>query len=355
VPGIYWAGTADGNVQVSRDGGNSWTEVGRNIPGGTKEYWVSGLEASWYDAGTAYASLDGHHQNDLNPHIFKTTDYGATWTRINSNLPWGHVNSIRQDPRNRNLLYAATEFGLYVSLNDGGAWQRFMPNLPKARIDEVLVHPRDNDLIVATHSRSIWVMDDITALQQMTPEVLAAEATLLRTRDAVAWRNDPRFSTAVPGLKHWRGESAPAGSAISYYLGRNVTGEVKVTITNTASGQAVRTCIGRNTQGLHRFQWTLSSDAGGGGGGGGRGGGGGGGGGRGAGGGAPPDAAPAAPQPTPPCFATGGGGGGGGRGGGGGGGGGTGPGVYRVDLSIAGSSVGSHTFEVLEDIWMHQG
>jgi hypothetical protein len=350
VPGVYWVGTADGNLQVSRDGANSWTEVGRNIPGGTREYWVSGLEASWYDPGTAYASLDGHHQNDLNPHVFKTTDYGATWTRINNNLPRGHVNSIRQDPRNRNLLYAATEFGLYISLDDGAAWHRFMPNLPTARIDEVLVHPRDNDLIVATHSRSIWIMDDISALQQLTPEILNEEATLFRPRDAVAWRNDPRFSTAAPGLKHWRGESAPAGTAISYYLSRNVPGEARVVITNTATGQPVRTCIGGNTAGLHRFQWTLSGDPGGGGRGGGRGGGGRGG--RGGGGGAPPDAQPAAPPAPSSCIA-GAGGRGGRGGGGGGGGGGIGIGTYRVTLTIGGREAGTQTFRILEDEWMH--
>src|SRR5688572_17229253 len=120
VPGVYWAGTNDGNIQVSKDGGFSWTEVGKNIPGGgTKEYHVSGLEASWYDAGTAYAALDGHHWGDMKAYVFKTTDYGQTWTNVAGNLPKGNVNSIRQDPKNRNLLYAPTEFGFYVSLNDG--------------------------------------------------------------------------------------------------------------------------------------------------------------------------------------------------------------------------------------------
>ncbi len=128
VPGILWAGTDDGNIQVSQDGGHTWTEVGHNIPGVNHEYYVSGLEASWFDAGTAYAALDGHRNDDLKPYVFKTTDYGQTWKSISGNLPaMGNVNSIRQDPVNANLLFAPTELGFYISMNDGKAWTRFMP------------------------------------------------------------------------------------------------------------------------------------------------------------------------------------------------------------------------------------
>ena len=346
VPGIYWVGTGDGNIQVSRDGGNTFTEVSRNLPGGSREYWVSGLEASWYDAGTAYASLDGHHSNDLRPYVFKTTDYGATWTSIAGNLPaWGNVNSIRQDPVNRNLLYAATEFGFCITLDEGQTWHRFMPNLPTVRVDEVLVHPRENDLILATHGRSLWVMDDVSPLQQMTNDALQGEATLFKPRDAVAWKSDPREGSSAPGMKYWAGENAPRGPAIAYYLRSAATAEVRVVITNVATGQAVRTCIATGNQGLNRFQWPLSGDPqpddGGG-----RGGGAGAGGRGGRGGAA---AAPPGPPPITPCAQ---GGGGGGRGGGGGGGAGA-PGVYRVALNIGGREVGAQTFSVLEDVWLN--
>jgi hypothetical protein len=114
LPGVFWAGTDDGNVQVSKDGGYTWEEVGKNIPGVNHEYYVSGLEASWYDPATAYVALDGHRNDDLKPYVFKTTDYGKTWTPASGNLPAsGNVNAIRQDPVNRNLLYAPTEFGFY--------------------------------------------------------------------------------------------------------------------------------------------------------------------------------------------------------------------------------------------------
>ncbi len=352
LPGIVWAGTDDGNIQVSKDNGLTFTEVGKNIPGVNHETYVSGLEASWYDAGTAYIALDGKRNNDFKPYIFKTTDYGTTWTSVSGNLPQGNVNSIRQDPKNRNLLYAPTEYGFYVSLDDGKTWESFMPNLPQGRIDEVVVHPRDNDLILGTHSRGVWILDDISPLQQMTAENVAKDNVLFAPREAVLWKADRLNVTEIPGDKWWSGEVAPRGTAIAYYLKAAAPGEVRVTITNTATGQAVRTCVGTGNAGLNRFQWALAGDPAGGGGGGRAGGGAGGGRGQAA---APaPAATPAAPATPTSCTAGAGGGGRGGGGGGfgGGGGGGIGVGVYRVSLAIAGREVGTQTFNVLEDIWL---
>src|SRR6185503_18439501 len=196
LPGVIWVGTDDGNVQMSKDGGLTFTEVGARLPVSNHEYYVSGIEASWYDAGTAYVALDGHRNDDVKPYVFKTTDYGQTWKAIQSNLPAdGWVNSIRQDPVNRNLLYAPTEYGFYISLDDGGSWKAFMPNLPTFRVDDVMVHPRDNDLILATHSRGVWIMDDITALQNMTADRMNQNAVLFEPRDAVLWRADRKNST----------------------------------------------------------------------------------------------------------------------------------------------------------------
>jgi hypothetical protein len=348
LPGVLWVGTDDGNVQVSRDGGNTWTEVGKNIPNVNHEYYVSGLEASWYDAGTAYVALDGHRNDDMKPYVFKTTNYGQNWTAVSGNLPqWGCVNSIRQDPVNRNLLYAPTEFGFYISMNEGQAWHKFMPNLPDVRVDDVMVHPRDRDLVLATHARGIWIMDDISPLQNMTQAT--GESTLFKPRDAVNWRADRRNTTSVPGDKWWEGEVAPRGTAIAYFLKSAAPGEVRVTITNTATGEAVRTCIGTRDQGLNRFQWTLVNDAAAAGGGGGFGGRGGGRGGQQA---TPP---PAPTGPSQCSVAEGGGGRGGGGGGGRGGfGGGMPPGVYRVNLTVNGQPAGTQTFSVLEDIWLNE-
>jgi len=334
VPGIYWVGTADGNIQVSQDGGRTWTETSRNLPGGSREYWVSGVEASWYDAGTAYVSLDGHHADDFAPYVFKTTNYGQTWTSISGNLPRGNVRSVRQDPVNASLLYATTEFGFYISLDEGASWHAFMPDLPVGRNDEVLVHPRDGDLVLANHGRGIYIMDDITALQQLGSA--GAGPTLFKPRDAVQWKTDFWQGARLPGMKGWAGENAPDGTAISYHLPSAASGQVLVTITNLGTGEAVRTCVGTGLQGMNRFQWRLNGDPAPGGGA--RGGGG--------------QAAQAAPEPTgpTPCGGTGGGRGRGGFGGGGGAN--IGPGTYQVTLSIGGNEVGRQTFNVLEDIWM---
>jgi hypothetical protein len=326
IPGIIWAGTDDGNVQVSKDNGLTWTEVGKNIPGVNHETYVSGLEASWVDAATAYVALDGHRNDDLKPYIFKTTNYGQSWTSVSGNLPaTGNVNSIRQDPVNRNLLFAPTELGFYISLNDGQSWSRFMPNLPLGRFDEVLVHPREHDLVLSGHGYSVWILDDITSLEQMPATGMSQDATLFKPRDAVEWKNDIAHRTEVPGNKFWEGEVAPRGAAIAYYL-KSAATEVKVTITDTATGQVVHSCTGETPAGLSRFQWTLTADGG---------------------------------AANGPC--TGGGGTGAGRGGGGGGGGGRGgggggarPGVYKVTLTVNGKDADSQTFKLLEDVWLNE-
>jgi hypothetical protein len=343
--GILWTGTDDGNVQLSKDDGHTWTEVGKNIPGVNHNYYVSGIEASHYDAGTAYVALDGHRNDDLKPYVFKTTDFGATWTSVSGNLPNGNVNSIREDPVNKNLLFAPTEFGFYISLNDGQAWDQFMTDLPYGPFDEVMVHPRDHDLILASHAYSVRILDDITPLERMSPEMMGQAVALFKPRDAVAWKNDIRERTEVPGSKFWEGDNAPRGTAIAYLL-KAKPGAVKVTIADTATGQAVYECKGSTNQGLNRFQWTLENNLaappagrGGRGGEGGRGG-----------------AAAQAPRPAPgsqacgapPENGRGARGGGFGRGGFGAG---IEPGVYRVTLSVDGKDE-NQTFTVLEDMWM---
>ncbi len=257
VPGVLWVGTDDGNIQVSRDGGATWTEVGKNIPGGTKEYHISRIEASYFDPATAYVSVDGHRHDDLHPYVWVTRDYGATWTSIAGNLPpYGNVNTIRQDPRNPRLLYLGTEFEFYVSLDEGKTWKRFMNNLPTTRFDDVLVHPRDNDLVLATHGRSIWIADDITPLQQLSDSVLQQDVHFFQPRSAVMWKADRTRSRSVTGDKNFAGENAPEGTAISYYL-KAPAREVKITIVNLVTGEVFRNLDGTKEAGMNRVQWDL--------------------------------------------------------------------------------------------------
>src|SRR6185503_15272873 len=156
LPGVLWVGTDDGNVQLSRDGAATWNNVAKNIPGIPDAIQISRVEPSHFDAGTCYLTVDAHRLDDFKPHVFVTRDFGATWKSIAANLPDGSANVIREDPKNKNLLYLGTEFAMYISLNGGSEWKRFMTGLPTVPIDDILIHPRDNDLIVGTHGRGIY-------------------------------------------------------------------------------------------------------------------------------------------------------------------------------------------------------
>jgi hypothetical protein len=248
---------------VSRDGGLTFAEVGRNISGlpANHLYWISRIDASHFDAGTAYISVDGHRSNDLRPHLFVTRDYGQKWESISGNLPSpGFIQVVREDPRNKDLLYVGTEFGLYASTDCGKTWSRFMNNLPTARVDDILVHPRDNDLIVATHARSVWIADDITALQQATSEAQAQDAVLFDIRPGVLWLNDRQRGQQTGGQRAFAGENPPRGTAIAYYLKSVPAGDVKISISD-ATGRAIHTLDGTRREGMNRVLWNLTTQA----------------------------------------------------------------------------------------------
>jgi hypothetical protein len=260
MPGVVWAGTDDGNLQVSRDGGVNFTEVGKNLPGlpANNLYWISRIDASHFDAGTAYVSVDGHRSDDLKPYVFVTHNYGQSFESITNNLPqFGNVQVIREDPKNRNLLFVGTEFGLYASLDGGKSWKPFMNNYPTVRTDDILIHPREHDLIIASHARSVWIADDISPLEQLTPEVQQQDAFLFDVRPAVAWLNDQQHGQQVGGQKVFIGENAPRGTAISYYLKGPASGDVKIAIAD-ASGKVVRNLDGTKNAGINRVEWNLA-------------------------------------------------------------------------------------------------
>jgi photosystem II stability/assembly factor-like uncharacterized protein len=264
-PGVVWVGTNDGNVQVSSDGGVTFTNVIGAIKGVPGETHVSRVEASHFDAATVYVTFDGHRTDDHRPYVFKSADFGKSWSSISSNLPEGNVNVIREDPRNRNLLYLGTEYAFYVSLNGGKEWKRFMNGLPTVRIDDILVHPRDNDLIVGTHGRSIWIIDDITPLQQLGDDVIDSDVHLFAPRSATRWVEDTMLARGLDGAKHFRGVNPPSGTAVSYYLKSAVppaasgsdSNPVRITISDMR-GNAVRELVGTNEPGINRVQWNLA-------------------------------------------------------------------------------------------------
>ena len=152
---------------------------------------LSRIEPSHFDPGTAYVALDAHRYDDWHPYLFKTTDYGQTWTNVTGNLPAeGNIEALREDYDNPNLLFVGTEFGLFVTLDGCKTFEKFMNNLPSVRVDDILIHPRDRDLILATHGRSIWIMDDITPLEQLKPG-MNTDLVLFDPRPAILWKNDP--------------------------------------------------------------------------------------------------------------------------------------------------------------------
>ncbi|MEQ1607338.1 MAG: glycosyl hydrolase, partial [Pyrinomonadaceae bacterium] len=238
---VLWAGTDDGNLQVTRDS-VTWKNVVEKVPGVPKGTYVSRVVASKENEGTAYVTFDGHRMGDFKVYVFMTNDFGETWKSIASNLPQnnGVASVIREHPRNPNLLFVGTEFGLFASWNRGGSWTQIKLNLPTVPVDDILIHPRENDLILATHGRSIWVMDDITALEQMNDTVLASNVHLFDSRPGIMWR--PWNNKPLTSDKQFVGQNPPNGALINFYLKEPLADRETVTLTfQDSAGQTVRT------------------------------------------------------------------------------------------------------------------
>jgi photosystem II stability/assembly factor-like uncharacterized protein len=237
---VLWVGTDDGNLQVTRDG-QTWKNVVDKV-GVPKGTYVSRVVASRTNDATAFATFDGHRNGDFKVYVFETNDYGENWHSIAANLKNenGTVKVIREHPRNTNLLFLGTEFGLFASIDRGKNWMQIKQNLPTVPVFDIQIHPRDNDLILATHGRSIWVMDDITALEQLTPATMANNVYLFDSRQAVMWRtwnNKPLTSD-----KAFYGQNPPNGAMINFYLKEPLKDRESATITiQDAAGQTVRT------------------------------------------------------------------------------------------------------------------
>ncbi|MGA8095375.1 MAG: hypothetical protein WB823_14050 [Steroidobacteraceae bacterium] len=232
---LIWVGTDSGLIQLTRDGGQHWQDV---TPPALKPWEkISTVDASALDPATAYAAVDDHRQDDFRPHVFRTHDYGRTWTEVDTGLPAGEdVPVVRADTVRNGLLYAGTSEGVYVSLDDGNHWQSLRLNLPHARVNDLLLHGAD--LIAATQGRAIWVLDDVTPLRQLTGAVLGAPAHLFAPE--VAWRvhsNNNKDTPLPPETPE--ALNPPSGAVIDYWLGKGVHGPVTLEIYNF-TGQIVR-------------------------------------------------------------------------------------------------------------------
>jgi photosystem II stability/assembly factor-like uncharacterized protein len=257
--GLIWAGTNDGQVQMTRDGGKTWTNLSKNLNTLPLWGWVGSIEPSRYDAATAYLTVDFHHANNRDPYVYKTNDYGKTWKAITNGIPhsmlsWAHC--IKEDPVRRGLLYLGTENAMYVSFDDGENWQPLQMNLPHAPVYGIQVQERFHDLVIATYGRGFWILDDLTPLQQLTPQVIQEPVHLFPPLPAYRFRQITNDSV-IREDEVAAGNDPPYGAGINYYLKTTApVGTVTITILDQ-KGQVVRTLPGTNAVGINRIHWNL--------------------------------------------------------------------------------------------------
>ena len=245
--GLIWAGSNDGLVHVTRDGGENWSNVTGNVPNLPVWGTVSNIEPSRYDAGTAYMTVDFHQMNGRDPYVYKTADYGRTWTSLSATIPrsvFSYCHWVHEDPVRKGLLYLGTENAIYISFNDGRKWLPLQNNLPHAPVHHMVVQEHFNDLVLGTYGRGFWIMDDITPLQQLTDEVLASDAHLFVPRPTYRMHS-------IAG-----GPRAMAQANINYYLHEVPRGPVSITVRD-AEGEVVNIVRAPRNKGINRATWSL--------------------------------------------------------------------------------------------------
>jgi photosystem II stability/assembly factor-like uncharacterized protein len=258
--GVIWAGTNDGLVQVTRDGGKTWTNVTKNIPGLPEWGTVYSIDASRFNAGAAYAVFDFHQVNNRDPFVYKTADYGKTWKAISNGIPktmLSYAHAIKEDPVRQGLLYLGTEGGIFVSHDDGDHWESLQMNLPHAPVYGITVQQHFNDLVIATYGRGFWTLDDLTPLQQQTPAVRDSSVHLFTPR--AAYRFIGPESPVAPAIDMTAGQNPSYGAAINYWLKSAPGSDVKIQIADSG-GQLVRTIDGTKRVGLNRVYWDLRTE-----------------------------------------------------------------------------------------------
>jgi photosystem II stability/assembly factor-like uncharacterized protein len=257
-PNLIWVGTDDGNVQLTRDGGKTWKNLVSNIKDLPKNAWVTSIDAGHFSEGTAYASFDLHTFGDMRPYVYKTSDFGQTWTQIVapiSNVK-GYAHVVKEDLVNSNLLFVGTESGLWVSLDGGKQWAQYTGgDFPNVAVRDLAIHPRDKDLVIATHGRGIWIIDDITPLRALTPELLAKEAAFIDARPTV--QRMPAGGGWVNGDAVFTGDNPTEEAVITYYQQkRHIFGDLKIEILDS-TGKVLSTIPSSKRRGLNRATWSM--------------------------------------------------------------------------------------------------
>ena len=256
---IIWAGTDDGNLQVTRDGGKTWKNVVGNVPNLPKASWVAWVEASRFDEATAYAVFDRHTFGDMDPHVFRTTNFGQTWSPLagKDSGVRGYAHVIKEDSVSPRLLFLGTEFGLWVSIDGGKQWAQYKGNnFPDVAVRDIVVQPRESDLVLATHGRGIWIVDDITPLRQLTPEILAKDAAFLESKP-VQHQRLPAGGGWPEGDGTFVGPNPPDGVVITYYQKkRHIFGRMKIEVLDE-KGKLVDTLPANSRRGVSRIEWSM--------------------------------------------------------------------------------------------------
>lgn len=255
--GMLYVGTDDGLLKISRDDGKNWIDATPKLSGLPKETWINTIETSSHFPGTAYVAINNYRNDDFNNYVYKTTDFGETWRSVVGDLPANRVaRTLREDPKNPNLLYLGTEIGLFISINGGQNWVELKNNMPTLPFNDLVIHPRDNDLVLGTHGRGVWILDNLNALQSLSPETLNQQAALfaIPTAEMINYTREG----AHVGDMFFRGENPSYGAIIDYYLKEGVDkGDIKLTIYDLA-GKEVNTVQADTTAGINRVTWNLS-------------------------------------------------------------------------------------------------
>ncbi len=250
-PLVLWAGFDDGNVQVTRDGGKTWTEVSRNVRGVPDGTYVSRVEASAQGPGVAYAAFDAHRDGDFRPYAFRTEDFGATWRPIHAGLPaMGSVNVILEHPDNSAVLFLGTEHALFASTDAGATWAK-MPHLPTTAYDDLIIHPREKDLVIATHGRAFWILDDTRPLAEWASASGSAHLFSIAPGTIKSYKKD----TSYRAQAEFSGKNPDDGVHVTYRLGAG-SGDAVLRITNP-EGKVIRQMTVPAAAGTHRVNWDL--------------------------------------------------------------------------------------------------
>ena len=255
-PQMIWVGTDDGNIQMTRDGGKSWTNLTANLTGLDQNRWVSWIQASAFDENTAYATIDRHMFGDMTPHVFKTSDAGKTWVVLPVEGVTGYAHVIKEDIVDANLLFLGTELGLWISTDGGQHWAKYKgSNFPAVAVRDLVVQPQTSDLVLATHGRGIWIIDDISSLRALTPSAVSEQAGFLPQPNAVQWMESNGGWPEGDGV--FIGPSRPTTALIPYYQRtRHIFGDLKIEVLDD-QGKLIDTLPASKHRGVNRAEWTM--------------------------------------------------------------------------------------------------